>query len=207
MGWRKSWIIVMIFGLAGCSSILTSEKPAPVYYQIEYEAAPVDCEHSFNQQVWVWEFSAASPFNRAEMVVVQPGGEVRFSDAYQWVASPGVMLAEHLARDLSTGELFPLVVTGTRPGIIPLELSGRVYRWAWEEEGEVSRAVLKIELSLIETGAEREVVFHRMYNLRSQAFDKDNSVLFAQAMGDLVGRLSGNIRRDLCRVAAERSAE
>lgn len=187
----------------GCGSLLTTKVPAPVYYQPEYQTATVACKASFHQGVRVWEFSAASPYNHQEMVVLLPEGKVQFSSSYQWVATPGTMVAQQLAQDLSAGDLFPMVVTGDNPLQVPLSLTGRVDLYAWKREGGQSRAVLKVEMSLVDTGAEREVLFHRIYELRSKPFARDDSALFAQAMGELMGRLSERFRTDLCRKAAE----
>ncbi|MEJ2031941.1 MAG: ABC-type transport auxiliary lipoprotein family protein [Deltaproteobacteria bacterium] len=189
--------------VTGCGSLLTSKVPAPVYYQPEYQAAPVACKPSFNQGVRVWEFSAGSPYNHQEMVVLLPEGKVQFSSSYQWVATPGTMVAQQLARDLSAGDLFPMVVTGDNPLQVPLSLTGRVDLYAWKREGGQSRAVLKVEMSLVDTGAEQEVLFHRIYELQSKPFAKDDSAVFARAMGELMGRLSTRFRTDLCRKAAE----
>ncbi len=188
--------------VTGCSSILTSKAPAPVYYQIDYKGAATDCPHGFGKGVQVWDFSAASPFDRPEMVALQPGGEVQYSEAYQWVTTPGSMLAQHLATDLGAGRLFSLVVTSDSRLNPQLKLTGRVHRFAWKQEGKVSRAVLEVETSLLDTGKQRRVLFHDTYALQSTAFEGDDSALFARVMGDLVKRFSQQFQHDLCQAAA-----
>lgn len=189
--------------LGGCSSILTSKAPAPVYYQIDYQTAPVECEHDFGKGVQVWDFSAASPFDRPEMVVVQGGGEVQYSETYQWVTSPGSMVAQHLANDLGSDRLFTIVTTSDSRLNPQLKLTGRVRQFAWKKQDGVSRAVLEVEVSLIDTGEARRVLYHDTYSLRSAAFQGEDSGLFARVMGDLVKRFSQRLRRDLCDAAAQ----
>lgn len=199
---KRSFLLpFLLLPLAGCGSILTTKTPAPVYYQPEHEPARVDCGKGFDRGVRVWELSAAHPYNRPEMVVTMPGGEVRFSSAYQWVASPGAMVADELARDLGTGNLFPLVVSGDNPLVVPLDLTGRVDRFAWVQENG-AHAALTVETSLVEIGVSRKVLFRKVYDLRSGDFARDNSALFARAMGGLMARLSEELRRDLCQAAA-----
>lgn len=202
---RLALSLVVLF-LAGCSSLLTTEAPAPVYYEPQYDVSPVSCAASFRGVLRVWEFSAASPFGRPEMVVVKPDGEVLFSGTYQWVSSPGVLVAEQLTRDLSAGGLFPLVVTGDSPLSASLSLTGRVDRFAWEKDGEASRAVLKVETSLVESGAGRRILFHHIYEMKSPPFSGSDSAVFARAMGGLMGRFSERFRKDLCAVAGRGSS-
>ncbi len=187
--------------LAGCSSLLTTEAPAPVYYEPQYDVSPVSCPASFRGVLRVWDFSAASPFGRPEMVVLKAGGEVQYSGTYQWVSSPGVLVAEDLTRDLSAGGLFPLVVTGDSPLSASLSLSGRVDRFAWERKGDASRAVLKVETSLVESGSGKHVLFHHIYDMSSPPFQGSDAALFARAMGELMGRFSERFRKDLCAAA------
>lgn len=193
---------------AGCSSLITSKVPAPVYYQPEYKATPVPCKVSFNQGLRVWKFSTASPYDQTDMVVTLPQGKAQFSGTYQWVASPGSMVAQDLARDLSAGDLFPLVVIGNNPIEVPLELTGRVYRFAWMKKGKTARAELEVEMSLVDSDA-HEVLFHQIYNFQGASFatGADDSAQFAKAMGALIGRLSEQFRRDLCRAAEESASQ
>jgi ABC-type uncharacterized transport system auxiliary subunit len=199
---RSALLVCIFFGvtlsIGGCGGLLPDPKPAAVYYQLDYEPPPVDCLHSFDEGVRIREFTAASPYDRAEMTVLRPGGEVSFSGAYQWVAPPGRMVAESLGRDLSARELFPSVSMGANPSFPPLELSGRLYTFAWEQNEGEWRAMLTVGISLTRTVGESEILFSRNYRFRSPPHVEGNAPLFASAMSTLVEDLSIRVRQDLC---------
>jgi len=191
-------IFFLLLMLAGCSSMLTTRLPPPHYYQLDYSPVAVGCSRGFSGGVRVLDFTTATPFGRPEMVVTGPDGDVRFSDDFQWVDTPGRMLAEALERDLSAGTEFPLVFGANAPVSVPLELTGRVFRFAWERQGKDYRAVLKVEVSLLETGPPLRVLFHRVYELKGPLKAGNDSSLFAASMSALVDRFSRQLRRDLC---------
>jgi ABC-type uncharacterized transport system auxiliary subunit len=118
---------------AGYGGALLPKAPAPVYYQLDYQPTPVPCRETFQQGLRVLPFSAASAYQRMEMVVLERQGQVAFSSHFQWVATPGNLVSESLLRDLTQSHLFPRVVSANDPATnILLELSGRVFTFAWE---------------------------------------------------------------------------
>jgi ABC-type uncharacterized transport system auxiliary subunit len=194
------WVLgLMALWAAGCGGKLFPKSKPPVYYQLDYQAAPAHCQHAFQKGLRVWRFADSSTYQRTEMVVLQPQGNVTFSSAFQWVARPGVMVADNLQRDLTVSRLFPQVVSGTDPVTVPLELTGRVFVFAWERGGGVSRAALQVEVSLIDTDKPRHVVFRQQYDLRSQPLGEDSSSAFARGMSALMKQFSERFQQDLCR--------
>ncbi len=189
---------VVTLSVGGCGGILPEAGPAPVFYQLEYETRPFDCPRPFEERLRIREFSTASPYDRLEMSVQRPGGEVSFSGTYQWVAPPGTMVAESLERDLSAGGLFP--AASLEPDPSPLELTGRIYTFALEQKGGAEQAVLTVGMTLMNTG-ESEILFHRIYRLGSPPVPEREAPLFASAMSELVGDLSLRLRQDLCSLA------
>jgi ABC-type uncharacterized transport system auxiliary subunit len=199
----RSALLVFLFPIVtlsagGCGGILPEPGPAPVFYRLAYDPPPVDCPCSFDQRVRVREFSAASPYDQMEMTVLRPGGEVSFSGTYQWVAPPGRMVAESLGRDLSAGDLFPAVSMEADPSFPPLELTGRIYTFAWERNDGKERAVLTVGVSLTDTVGDSGILFNRIYRFRSPPHPDGKAPLFAAAMSELVGDLSVRLRQDLC---------
>jgi hypothetical protein len=133
------------------------------------------------------------------MVVLKPGGEVSFSSAFQWVASPGTLLPESLQRDLTLSSLFPRVVDANDPTGAPLELSGHIFVFACERTGSISRAAIQIEVSLIYTDeAPRRVIFRRKCDMKSGPFAEDSSAAFALAMSGLVADFSHKLQQVFC---------
>ena len=196
---RQRWLVWLGgLWLAGCVSFHLPSAAPPVYYQLDYQPPGVHCPRAFNKGVRVWKFTTSSPYDRTEMVVLKPEGQVMFSSAFQWVASPGTLVSESLLRDLAQTKLFPRVVGANDPANTPLELSGHVFVFGWERSGATSRAVLQVSLSLVDTTAPRRVILRREYSLRSEAWGDDSSAAFARAMSGLVAQFSADFQHDLC---------
>jgi ABC-type uncharacterized transport system auxiliary subunit len=180
MPWRW-WVLgLVVLWAAGCGGKLFPKSKPPVYYQLDYQTTPVHSQHAFQKGLRVWRFADTSTYQRTEMVVIQPQGKVAFSSAFQWVARPGVLVADNLLRDLTKSRLFPQVVSGNDPVTVPLELTGHVFVFAWERAGGTSRALMQVEVSLIDTTEPRHVVFRQEYNLRSDPLGEDTSSAFAR---------------------------
>ena len=197
-------IIAFVLLSSGCSSMLIKTTKAPIHYQLTYEAASTDCSGSFNNGLRVWDFTAISPYDQTQMVVEKPEGETLFSNNYQWVANPGKMVAQNLLRDLSRGKLFTQVVSANDPANVGLEMTGRIFAFAWRRTGTSSRAILEVAVSVSSTGANPEVLFRKTYSLETRSFDDDTSETFAGAMSALVGEFSHRLRKDLCATAASK---
>ena len=188
-----------------CSSVLPV-SPAPIYYRLVYEPAPVPCDRSFpGGGVRVWRFTEASPFDRAEMTVLGPGEEVTFSSTNRWVSTPGRLVADSLIRDLTMGRTFPRVVSGEDPASVPYEITGRVFEFGWLEREGSGKAVLEVEVSLVRRSGTPEVIARRRYVVESEPFTQDAASAFAAAMSEAVGRFSREVRVDFCKAAAESS--
>lgn len=190
-------VVCLVF-LASCSSMIISSTPPPVYYQLNYRPVSVNCAHSFGKGVRIWDFTTSKPFDQPDMVVVKPNGQVFYSSAFQWAATPGTMIAQSLLRDLSLGNLFSQVVGGNSPAATPLELTGRVFNCSWQRDGATSHAILQVAVTLIDTQQPGKVLFRHAYHLHSPPFKEDDSAAFAQAMSHLVSNFSTQCRKDLC---------
>ncbi len=194
-----AWIVVA--AAFGCSFSLP-KAPAQSYYDVKYEAGPVQCPRSFGSPVEVWEFSAAAPYDRSDMVVTQ-GREVSFSHGHQWVDRPGVLVAARLMRDLNAGAVFPAAVSPRGPESAPLQLTGELYRFAWEKAGGSARAVFEADVILRRTGDPGEVLLHKRYDVSSEPVPSaDDASTFARVMSGVVARFSDLLRHDLCSVAS-----
>ena len=197
---KRFWIFLMLtlIPVAGCSSLLLPKSPPPVYYRLEYKSVGVKCAKSFTGGLRVWDFITSSPFDQSDMVVIDHGQQVSFSGSFQWITSPGTMVAESLLRDLNEGSLFPQVVSGDSPIEVPLALTGHVFTFAWMRQGSTARAMLQVEVSLSATGPTNRLIFRRIYELISVPFTEDTAAAFARAMSGIVSQFSQQLQRDLC---------
>lgn len=195
------FLFLITLTAGGCGGLLPDAGPAPVFYRFDYDPPPVDCPRVFDEGIRIREFSSASPYDRQEMIVLKPQGEVSFSGTYQWVATPGKMVAQSLERDLSAGNLFSSVSMGEDPSLAPLELTGRIYTFAWKQSELEGRAVLKVEISLRETAGESRILLHRIYRIESPGHTERKANQFAAAMSELARELSLRLQEDLCSLA------
>ena len=194
--WRFLWLLLPL--LAGCVSFHLPTSAPPVYYQLDYESPLAHCSGTFKEGLRVWKFTSSSPYGRTDMIVVKPDGEIQYSSNFQWITTPGTMVAEKLLQDLTSSRLFPLVVSANDPATVPLELTGHVFRFAVERSGTISRAALQVEVSLVDNRKPRRVILQREYDFRSQPFSEQSSAAFAQAMSNLMREFSEKFQRDLC---------
>lgn len=194
----RIFFVLTLIPVTGCSSLLLPKSPPPVYYRLEYKSVGVKCAKSFTGGLRVWDFITSSPFDQSDMVVIDHGQQVSFSGSFQWITSPGTMVAESLLRDLNEGSLFPQVVSGDSPIDVPLALTGHVFTFAWMRQGSNARAMLQVEVSLSATGPTNRLIFRRIYELISVPFTEDTAAAFARAMSGIVSQFSQQLQRDLC---------
>ncbi len=190
--------------LPGCSSLLFKSTPAPLYFQLDYPPVTVECPQGFKKGVKILEFSVSSPYDQTNMVVIEKGQRVSYSSSYQWVTSPGRLIADSLLRDLNAGRLFPQAAASNSPVMTPLEMTGHVFNFSWEKMNSEYRARLHIELSLTDTtgtSAERSVVMRKNYQLTSEPYRENSPDNFAKAMGSAMAQFSKELQGDLCRQA------
>jgi ABC-type uncharacterized transport system auxiliary subunit len=197
-------LILAYLSLTGCSSLIFPSSSPPVYYQLDTGPTTVHCPKPFHESIRLWKFGAASPYDRREMIVVRNGREVSISRDFQWVAAPSAMLGDILYRDLSMGGLFTQVVTANDPVNVPLDMTGRILVFAWEREGDTSRAVLQFQVSVTGKVAGSGALFHKNYLLKSEPVRGEGSSQdFTRAMSKLVGEASMRLRSDLCQFAGK----
>ncbi len=193
--------ILSFAGLLGCS--ILPKAPPHTFYDLEYQSAPVQCARTYSSPLEMWEFSAAPPYDRAEMVVTQ-GREVSVSQEHVWVDRSGALVSARLLKDLNAGHLFPLAVPARDAQGAALQLTGYLYRFAWEREGGSARASLQAEVVLRSTEDPARILLHKRYEVTSDPVASvDDAAAFARAMSGVVSRFSFLLRQDLCQVAPE----
>lgn len=179
----------------------------PTYFELSYEDAGPKCTDVRQGTLRIWPFSAASPYDREEMIIEGSSRKVRFSPHFRWIAAPGVMIADKLVRDLSEDGPFARVLAATSPGGSDVQLSGHVHRFAWEDSGEGGqRARLDVQVSVWQEEPRRIVILSRRYRLESPSIQTGAAEKFAEVMSQLVGKLSAHLREDLCTTVSGNSS-
>lgn len=187
----------LLFALTGCAGAFSPKHP-PEYFQLEYAYAPVDCALKRGEGLRVWPFSAAAPYDRDQMMVVDPSRGVHFSSRYRWVASPGNMSSDMLLRDLARGEVFAAAVPAGDPYAASTQMSGNIFRFGLEKTDSSYRADLEVEITVWSEKPKREILFKKRYSFLGDPVAEGSPQRFAEAMSGLVGKLSLQLREDLC---------
>jgi len=196
---------VILLGLSACMSAFSGSNP-PMYYGVNYPDQHPDCAQGFKTGLRVWSFSASSPFDREEMIILSSAHEVRFSPQYRWVTLPGNMVSDAVHRDLARTGLFTRIVGAVDPFNAPLEMGGHIYRFAWEESDSTARAVLDMEVSLWSKEPKPNVIFRQHYHFESEPTSQRSSEHFADAVSKLVERFSRQLQQDLCALAISKGS-
>ncbi|MGA2222869.1 MAG: hypothetical protein ABSH41_00315, partial [Syntrophobacteraceae bacterium] len=84
------------------------------------------------------------------------------------------------------------------------EISGQIYRFALEENGATSHALLDMEISLVQQKP-HSVLFRKHFHYQSPPLTSTGPNEFAAAMAGLVSQLSSDLRNDLCAITQDSS--
>ncbi len=189
---------LLLVAITGCLGGLTTGKP-PVYFGLSYESTAPPCTVSRQGSLRIWPFSASAPYDRDEMIILEPSRKVRFSPHFRWITSPGAMIADKLTRDLAGSGPFAQVVAAANASPFGVQMSGHVHEFAWEDLGnENQQARLDLQISIWSEEPERRVLYQNRYRLSSDRFRSGSAEQFAEVMSRLVAELSRRLQDDLC---------
>lgn len=200
----STFYLCVLLTLSSCLGSLFPKSPAQEYYQIDYPFRASNCVMPFPGAVRIRPFAASAPFDREQMVVLSPSLQVRFSSHYKWVNSAGNMVANNLMRDLSQAKVFESIVPATNPMAAQYGINGQIYRFALEENGSSTHALLDLEISLWREKP-RAVLFRKNFHYQGPPLTSTDPKVFASAMSDLVSQLSTDMRNDLCTIMQDNS--
>lgn len=198
--------VFLLICCTGCfGALFTGTRPA--YFELSYEDHGPRCSGTREGSIRIWPFSASSPYDREEMIILEPSRKVRFSPHFRWVTLPGGMIADKLTRDLAEDGPFARVLTPASPTGSEAQLSGHVHQFAWEDLGEGSQqARLDVQVSVWREEPGRAVVLNRRYRLESRRLEAGSPERFAEVMSQLVAELSIRLRDDLCAMTSGSSS-
>ncbi len=201
IGARVCVCVFLVLG-SGCSAILSRPAPSSLY-QLHYRARSGPCAAAFPASVRIWPLEASPPYDQEALVVLADDARVRFSSQYSWVALPGKMVSDWLARDMSQARLFPSVMTAGEHFAVSYDLGGHLFVFAWQRRQDRWQAVLEAEITLVENrpAQERRIVLRKPYRLVGESVAENDAEAFARAMSQLVGDFSATLQQDLCAVA------
>lgn len=192
-------VCALLVSVSGCAGILSTSAPSSLY-QLHYQQQSRPCAQAFPASVRIWPMEASPPYDQEALVVLVDQSRVRFSSQYVWVAQPGKMVADWLARDLSQTNLFPSVMTVSEHTAGSYELGGRLFVFAWQQQKDRGQAVLEAEITLVENRPPggRQIVMRKPYRLASELVERNDAEAFARAMSQLLADFSAALQNDLC---------
>lgn len=190
----------------GCfGALFTGVQPA--YFQLSHVDHGQRCSGLREGAVRIWPFSASSPYDREEMIILEPSRKVRFSPHFRWITLPGSMIADKLAQDLAEDGPFARVLAAGSPAGSAAQLSGHVHQFAWEDLGEgIQQARLDVQVSVWREEPKPAVILNRRYRLESRRLEAGSPERFAAVMSQMVAELSVRLREDLCAMASGSSS-
>ena len=188
---------MLMLALAGCGAART-KAPDVRYYTLEYESPAVSGE-ARQAVVAVNRFGVAPEFNSGKLVYRDLSFGRQEYAYHQWRATPQVLVADYLRRDLQQSGLFLAV---SRPGsslTATHQIEGMIEEWM-EVDGEdrwLASAGLTITLlDLRVRSTAKQVLFQRTYR-ESEPAAKKNPGSVVEAMSRAMRRLSEKIIADV----------
>jgi ABC-type uncharacterized transport system auxiliary subunit len=190
--------------LAGCG-----KPPVTVNkYLLEYPAPELPRRSPVTEGLKVELFSTAQAFNSQAMVYRPSVYESEVYRYHRWRVNPGTMVTDFLLRDLRQSGLFKAIFgydSTARPRFV---LEGAVEEFQEVDEREVWRAVLAVNVTLLDTTKEeitQKVLFQKNYRAAESLTDKTPQGL-ADAMSRAMQKLSEQVISDTYQAAGKRQA-
>jgi ABC-type uncharacterized transport system auxiliary subunit len=183
--------LLLITLLGGCFG----STPQPVQYTLEPNVTPAADYRPRPLTLLVHRFDTALAIDRVELVYRPKGHELRTYDLHRWVARPGRMVSEAIARHLEQARLFATVTSRPTEGRADLELRGVVLALEELSQGPW-RARLAVEMTLTEIDTGRVVWEHGFDVVRAVAPERADAVVatLVAIFGDELARMTQSLR-------------
>ena len=173
-------------------------------YTLSYEPICLPAG-SLDDIIRVERFTSAREFNVLEMIY-QPRPFTRHPHYYQrWRAYPADLVTDSLIRDLRQCSLFTAVMSYQNPGPVHYSLEGSVEEFFEENLGENSRAVLTLNLTLLDLQHQesgRRLVYQKTYRTTAPLTER-NPLALAAAMSSALQEASRQIMADMRQTLTE----
>lgn len=192
--------------LAGC--LPGTRAPYKVsLYTLEYSPTAVKgAPAPTDQVVRIARFSVAQGFNGTGMVYSPEPYRLAVYQYHRWRANPADMAGDYLARDFRASGLFKAVFSGPRQQAARFEVEGIVDRFLQSKEAGGWKAVLVLEITLLDTGkpsvAER-VIFQKRYSA-AEPLAEQSPDAFAKGMSAAMAHVSAEIAADVATAISAR---
>jgi ABC-type uncharacterized transport system auxiliary subunit len=188
--------ILAVAVLAGCSFAASRAAPPAQTYQLSY-AAPAPAALPAPVTLRVVPFGGAAAYDRVNFLYRRGTYEVGVDSYHRWVATPGGMVSDLLARDIAATNAVQAVLQA--PSALPsdYELNGQVEIFEENDAGGCSAHLrLRVFLVRVPPSGPRAVVADDIFDAQEPCRPGDPAS-FAAAMSRAVERASEAIRAQI----------
>lgn len=202
----RSFLTLLMFSLflSGC---LPGAKPPYLVelYTLDYPHPFMDGV-TLDQPIKVGRFSVAQSYNSAAMFYKTEPHKVAARVYHKWRINPGDMVTDYLLRDFRGSGLFPAVFSYRDPEGTRFIVDGGVEELLQSREGDGWKAVLSLQVTLLDTGQTditKRLVFQKRYRVAERIPDGSPESFASGASGAMAG-LSEEIMRDVYKALTQR---
>ncbi len=198
--------VLLILFIAGCVS-LGKPSPAVKRFVLEYPPPASQGGTVIPETIKVERFSTARAFDRYDMIYRPEPFRYSSYNYCRWIANPGDMAADYLARDLRESGSFKAVFSYHDTDAVRYRLEGFVEEFFEDnakKEAEATLSLYIILLDLKREEAEQRVVFRKTYR-SAESCDRTPEGL-ARAMSSAMEKLSRQIMQDIHRELGKRGS-
>ena len=177
--------------------LFTLDYPPP---PVKGNLAPTD------QVVRISRPTIAQGFNGTGMVYSTEPYRLAVYRYHRWRVNPADMVGDYLARDFRASGLFKAVFSGPRQPAARFEVEGIVDRYLQSKEAGGWKAVLVLEITLLDTSRPsvvERVVFQKRYNA-AEPLAEQSPDAFAKGMSAAMAHVSGEIVADVAAAISAR---
>lgn len=201
---RMACLAIVLTFAGGCVRL---NQPAPIArsFRLGY-AIPDTARSELPYVLQILSFTVSAAYDSQAMLYRD--GEHRIGRFLhdRWVANPGNLIADALARDFAEDGGFRVVQTSRAPLVSDYKLSGEIEEF--EEQIEAGRCYANLRLRILvvslRASHSEPVALRRSYADRQESQCGDGASL-AAAMSTTMNRISGAIRDDVHQAVAHHS--
>ncbi len=168
-------------------------------YLLEYPPPVVEGLVQREETIKIYRFSVAQAFNMSSMIYREGPFEFQTDPYNSWMANPGQMVSDYLARDLRKGGLFRAVFSYNEIEDTRYTLGGVIEEFVGLIGKEGAKAGLTANVTFLDTAQKQlpqSVIFQRQYQF-VEPLTKKGPAGFAEAMSRAMERFSRQLMEDL----------
>jgi uncharacterized lipoprotein YmbA len=201
------WSVVTVLSLAASACVnLNKSYPEKRSFVLDVPAEQRAAAQDARTVLKINKLRVA-PLSAGRAMVYRTGDVQYENDFYnEWFAAPGVLVTQQLQDWLARSGRYQLVLTGTsqvEPGQI---LEGTITEFHGDfRQREAPRAVLALDLHLLDGQREGRLLFHRLYHQEVPLQDR-SPVALAQGLSQGLRAILGDLEQDLSALAVTPTA-